>query len=300
MIASKTQLLLLSMVVSSVAFADDICPDTKDKKRAEAMFAQAQQREQAGDARAAWAALSKVESDCLVDETPVHALSIRLRKKLGGEEEKAGHLKEAFDWFAVTELATDADRVMMERFQAQPDNRAVFDTVFDHFHLHRRAAEQLKTLRAHALKKAKQLLEDEDKQFASDRESLRQIESAKDWLAYVEGAEKNSAAERAEKRGDTLAAETTRHFLRLAVSYYDFADKPAKTKTIRDKAKKLGDGAKQHGENEAAAEYYQIAGLNKESVELQKRTEAQHKQDEGNRQKQFKKDQDNLEKELGM
>ena len=53
MIASKTQLLLLSMVVSSVAFADDICPDTKDKKRAEAMFAQAQQREQACDARAA-------------------------------------------------------------------------------------------------------------------------------------------------------------------------------------------------------------------------------------------------------
>ncbi|HSM97507.1 MAG TPA: hypothetical protein VLS47_00705, partial [Gallionella sp.] len=66
------------------------------------------------------------------------------------------------------------------------------------------------------------------------------------------------------------------------------------------RAKKLGDETKGKGESDLAVDYYHIAGLNNEAHDLQKHAEAQQRKDEGKRQQKFKKDQDSLEKELGM
>ncbi len=291
----------LLLAAAPAVLADSLCPSAQDQRRAEASFAEAEQSERSGNARAASAATSKIDPDCLSGngDQRLRALRHRIGKKIGDEEEKNGRLKEAFTWFDGTGNTIDADRVMMKRVQAKPDDRPIFGGAFDYFK-RRAAAAQTKELRDLAAKNAAQALAAEEKHFAAARDSLDDLSKAKDWLHYLEAPENRKAVERAEKRGDTLAAEMTRHFLRLAVSYYDFAGKPEKTKSIRDKAKKLGDEAARKGEGEVAAEYYEIAGLKAEAKDLQKRTQAKQRQDEGKRQQQFKKDQDDLEKQLGL
>ena len=79
----------------------------------------------------------------------------------------------------------------------------------------------------------------------------------------------------------------------------------ALAQAVRDLAQKakanaLGDEQARKGEGEVAADYYEIAGLKGEAQDIRKRTSAQQRQDEGKRQQQFKKDQDKLEKELGL
>ncbi|MDH4134066.1 MAG: hypothetical protein OEV31_04705 [Gammaproteobacteria bacterium] len=293
--------MLTVAMATPAAFADSLCPGDKEAKQAEAQLSQAEKSEQAGNARAAYAGLQKVDSDCLSSASDKRrdAMRKRLGKRLGDEDEKNGRLKEAFDWFEGSGNKADAARVMLKRAQARPDDRSTFGAAFDYFK-NRGPADSLKTLRSLAGQNARQLLATEEKQFAADRDSLDALGKARDWLYYTEAPENRLAVERAEKRGDTLAAESTRHFLNLAVSYYEFAGKPDKTKSIRDKAKKLGDDAARKGEGEIAAEYYQIAGLQNEAREIEKRTETRRRQDEGQRQKKFKSDQDKLEKELGL
>ena len=320
--ASRVLVLLLLSLASPLLYADELSKALADAKEkcdgegsdifmaskegqlieahARTQIAQAEKQEQAGDTRAAYETLQKISS-CISDQSNkrIQAMKILLGKKLGDEEEKKGRLAEAFDWFVKSKSTDDADRVMMKRAQAQPEDRSTFSTAFDYFK-GRGVASSIRTLRALAMQNAKKLLASEEKQFAANRDSLDTLSKAKDWLFYAEAPENRLAVERAEKRGDTLSAETTRHFLRLSISYYDFADMPAKTKSVRDKARKLGDEAKGKGEGESAAEYYQIAGMQAQAHDVQKRTEAKQREDEGKRQKQFKKDQDSLEKELGM
>lgn len=315
MSASRALIVLLLALASPLAYADgefedqcdgegaDIFMKSKAGQRieaqAQAQISQAEQKEQAGNARAAYDILKKVSS-CISDASSkrIQKMETRLEKKFGNEEEKNGRLKEAFDWFVKSKSTEDADHVMMKRAQAQPEDRSTFSTAFDYFK--NRGAAPIKTLRALAVQNAKQLLAAEEKQFAANNDTLETLGKAKDWLYYAEAPENRMAVERAEKRGDTRAADTSRHFLKMAISYYDFAGKPEKIKPVRDKAKKLGDEAKGRGEGEVAAEYYQIAGLKDLASDLQKRTETKQREDEGKRQKKFKKDQDNLEKELGM
>ncbi len=300
---TATRMLMCSLLLAAApaVFADSLCPSAKDQQQAEASFAKAEQSERAGDARAASAAASKIDPDCLNGngDQRLRTLRHRLGKQIGDAEEKNGRLKEAFTWFNDTGNTADADRVMLKRAQARPDDRSIFGGAFDYFK-RRAAAASVKVLRDLAAKNAAQALAAEDKQFAATRDSLDELSKAKDWLTYLEAPENRKAAERAEKRGDTLAAETTRHLLGLAISYYRFADKPQKIKAVRDKAKTLGDEHARQGDGEVAADYYEIAGLKAEAQDIRKRTSAQQRQDEGKRQQQFKKDQDKLEKELGL
>ncbi len=319
MFASRVLIVLLLAIASPLLYADDDSEDQCDGEGAEIYMAskagqrieaqartqisQAEQKEKAGNARAAYDALQKISS-CISEASRkrIQIMETRLVKWLGSEAEKNGRFKEAFDWFVKSESTDDADRVMMKRAQAQPEDHATFSTAFDYFKS-RGIVNSIKTLRTIAVHNASQLLAAEEKLFAANHntsDTLDTLGKAKDWLHYAEAPENRMAAERAEKRGDTLSVETTRYFLKMAISYYHFADKPEKTKSIRDKAKKLGDEAAHKGEAEVAAEYYEIAGLSDQARELKKHTETKRNEDEGARQKQFKKDQDNLEKELGM
>lgn len=278
---------------------------------ARAQIAQAEQKEQAGNARVAYGILQKVSS-CISDASSkrIQIMETRLENKLGHEEEKNGRLNEAFDLFVKSEnhldikpeerVHDDSERVMMKLVQAQPEDLPAFSKAFNYV----KNPALKKTLRALALKNARQLLADEDKQFFDavriSSGTLDTLGKAKDWLQYVEAPENRLAVERAEKRGDTLSVETTRHFLSQAVYYYGFAGKPEKVKLVRDKAKKLGDEAKGKGEGEVAAEYYQIAGLSEQANDLRKNTKTKRIEEEGNRKQKFKKDQANMEKEFGM
>jgi hypothetical protein len=198
----------------------------------------------------------------------------------------------------------------MKIVQAKPDDLPTFSEGFEYITFAGKhitfagKPDPLKTLRALALKNARQILADEDKQFFEAARissgTLPMLGKAKDWLQYVEAPESRLAAERAEKRGDTLATETTEHFLSQSIYYYGFAKKPEKAKLVRDKAKKLGDEAKSKGENEVAVEFYQLAGLSEQAKDLQKSTKTKRREEEGNRKQKFKKDQANMEKEFGM
>mgnify|MGYP001568738196 CR=1 FL=1 len=297
----RTLVFTLSLFATPVVVADSLCPSAKDQQQAEASFAKAEQNERAGNARGAATAASKIDPDCLNGngDQRLRALKHRLGKLIGDEEEKNGRLQEAFTWFDATGNTADADRVMLKRAQVKPDDRSIFGSAFDYFK-RRGAAASVKALRDLAAKNAAQALAAEEKQFAATRDSLDDLAKAKDWLYYLDAPANRKAAERAEKRGDTLAAETTRHLLRQAVAYYRFADQSQKINSVRAKAKALGDEQARKGEGEVAADYYEIAGLKGEAQDIRKRTSAQQRQDEGKRQQQFKKDQDKLEKELGL
>jgi len=330
MAISRVLLVLLLTLASPVVYAefehDDKCDGegadlflkSKEGQRIEAhvqtQISQAEQKEKAGNARAAYAIVEKVDS-CISDATGkrVEQIQKRLENKLGHEDEKNGRLKESFDWFRKSEnhgdtkpeerVHNDSARVMMKIVQAKPEDLPTFSEAFGYIN---RAGKPdlLKTLRALALKNARQILAGEDKQFfeASRISSgtLDTLGKANDWLKYVEAPENRLAVERAEKRGDALSVETTKHFLSQAVYYYGFADKPEKVKLVREKAKKLGDEAKSKGDGEAAVEYYKIAGLSDQARELEKSAKTKRREDEGSRKQKFKKDQDSMEKELGL
>jgi hypothetical protein len=98
------------------------------------------------------------------------------------------------------------------------------------------------------------------------------------------------------QRGDALLAENTVRSIELAMEYYHFADNQAKAKQAQERAGKLGDDAARKGEHGLAARYY---GLSGDRTKM-KAVEKQKEKTESKRQDQFKKDQQALEKELGL
>lgn len=288
------------------------CTD-EDFKRGVANIAKAKELEQGGNYRQSYETLKGAACLWATDDDKtfreklreVEAIQKRLYKELGDETEKKGQLQEAFDWYRKGEsYKGDEERVMMKMAKAKPDDFATIKTAFDYFEGNH-MADSLKTIRMMAVRNAKPWLDKEDKQFGSKQSEIYgkafgSLEQARKWLAFAEAPENRMAAERAEKRGDGMASQTTPYFLKEMIRYYNFAGKPEKIKSVQGRAKKLGDEAKGKGESDLAVDYYHIAGLNNEAHDLQKHAEAQQRKDEGKRQQKFKKDQDSLEKELGM
>ena len=164
---------------------------------------------------------------------------------------------------------------------------------------HRKNEAQVKELRALAAKNADQWLGTEEKLFAATKDSRDALGKSKDW-AYYAGTGPKKAHERAEKRGDQLAADTSRRWFELAIAYYKFADKPQKVNGVQAKARQLADAHARKGEAEVAADYYRIAGASAEADKIEKQGAARKRQAEQQRQQQFKKDQQALEKGLGL
>ena len=145
-----------------------------------------------------------------------------------------------------------------------------------------------------------QALAEEEKRFASvTKDSLHELGRARDWAYYAKTGEDRIRA-RAAQRGDTLAVEDGRTFLRLAMSYYEQADRPDGVSKIREKARMLAKRHEAKGEGEVAAEFYSIAGDDKQAETVQKQTEQRQAQAEEGRKKTFKKEQADLEKALGF
>lgn len=156
-----------------------------------------------------------------------------------------------------------------------------------------------------ALKNGDRFLAEEDKVFAERKTSaaaktdtLAELESARSWLELA-GKEKR-AADRAIRRGDALMADDGRRSLVLAISYYEFAADAKKEQSVRDKAQRIGDTYLRKGDKVMAAEYYDIAGLHDKAASLMATHEAEKQKSETKRLEQFEKDQESLEKELGL
>lgn len=291
---------LLLAIFGSTALADDICEgDAVVRAKADAQVKQALDLEKAGRARDAYSAASKANADCASSITGLDGVKKRTAKIVAAEEEKKSRFKEAFDWYLRAGSPVDAGRMQRKLVETKPDDINTVSHAIDFFHNLPDAAQE-KDMRAHAAKNVAKALAAEEKRFAtSNKDSLSELGRARDW-AYYAGSGKDTAMARAEKRGDALLAEDGRRFLELALNYYGFAEKKDKEQKVRDKARSLGERAASKGEAELAVAYFQIAGDNAKAEALQKQTEVKAEKTEEARKKTFKKDQDDLEKELGL
>ena len=288
----------LAGLVAPAAFADG-CPD-KEIAAETLKLKKAEDQEKAGKLKEAFSAARTTAWECLGNDAGKRreALMKRVGRTLGDQEEKQGRLKEAFDWYQAAGLEADADRAMLKRANAKPDDTNAVGNAIGHFK-HRNNEARVKELRGLASRNVDKWLTAEEKSFAARMESRDELGKARDWVYYA-GSGSGKVAERAEKRGDTLAADNARRPLENAIAYYEFAEKLQKAKSVRDKARKLGDEHASKGENKLAVEFYQTAGDSTKAAALEKKSEAEKGKAESARQDKFKKDQQSLEKELGL
>lgn len=243
--------------------------------------------------------------------------------------EKAG----AFFWFSRVNDFADADRVMMKMFRAQPENMDTFKIAFRHFtERNNRKADLQKEfgyaadpqymdeLKKTALRNADSALRKEETGFNRKEidssgtpasRSLASLKNAQEWMGFIEGKKKGKVVERAEMRGDFLAKnDQVPTALYEAIDYYRFAGSNDKIEAVKAAANRLGDSCSQKGMTIKARQYYEIAGNKEKEKELDRTMKSQAKEsaqefkksilkDSKGKQK-FKKEQDDLEKELGM
>jgi hypothetical protein len=138
-------------------------------------------------------------------------------------------------------------------------------------------------------------------------ESREAIVEALCWTQKYAEAKRGAVLNRALKRAETTLAGTAPRDLRAAENYFYSADRGSRAGDVRARAGSLGDAARKRGELELALEFYSIADDNAKAKELRalmEKTEAEQERKaaakEGARQKTFQKEQDALEKELGL
>ncbi len=284
---------------SMPVWADSLCAEKTLRAAADAHLKKAEDLERNGKPREAYAAATKADSDCVSDYTRHDGLKQRTAKTIGAEDEKKGNLTEAFEWYVRAQTPADAGRIQRRLVETKPDDINTVSHAIDYFSRQNDKAQE-QAMRAHALKNVEKALLEEEKRFASfTRDSLQELGRARDWAYYAKAGDDRIRA-RAAQRGDTLATEEGRKLLRLAVSYYEQADRPDGVKKVREKALALAKRHEAKGEGEIAAEFYAMAGHDKQAEAVQKQTEQRQTQAEEGRKKTFKKEQADLEKALGF
>jgi len=290
---------LLLTATLPMAWADGC--RTEDEIVAAAQLRKAEDSERAGKLKEAFAALGKIDSMCLVGggDKRYEAMRKRIGLKLGQQEEQQGRLAAAFDWYKNSGNAAEADRVKLKQVDASPRDRNVVSNAIDHFRFRNNDA-RVTALRQLAAKNADLELASEEKAFAARKQSFDELGKAKDWLYLVGEAAAKKVRERAERRGDALLKEDTLRHLENAKRYFHMAEAKPKEKVLQDKALRLAQAHEKQGEITQARNFYSLAGASAKGDELERHSEAQHQKSEEKRQKQFTKDQDKLEKELGL
>lgn len=284
---------------STPVWADSLCAEKALQEAADAQLKKAEALERAGHIREAFAALSKADTECVSDSHRHEGLMQRTAKSIGAEEEKQGHLQDAFDWYVRARAVADAGRMQRKLVEAKPDDINTVSHAIDYFS-QQQDKDQEQAMRGHALKQVEKALADEEKRFASfTKDSLHELGRAREWAYYAKAGE-DRIRTRAAQRGDALAVEESRKLLRLAISYYEQADRQNGVKTVREKARMLAKRHEAKGEGEIAAEFYGIAGDDTRAEAVQKQTEQRQAQAEEARKKTFKKEQADLEKALGF
>ncbi len=292
---------LLACAAGFVAATSSVHADgcaTQDEIAAKAQMGKAEALERAGRLPEAFSSAGGIDTMC-ADQRRVDALRQRVGKTLGGQEEKSDRFDVAFDWYERAGLTTDADRVKLRHVNAKPADSAVFGNAYDYF-TRREAAATLQELRALAAKNADAVFAEEERAFAARSMSFDELERAGNWLRYLGDDQQKRKVARAEKRGDALAASDGLQKLENALRYYSIVDKPQKIRQVKDKALRLGDAYVKTGETTTAANFYRLAGADARAAELEKQVAQANRKKEAGRQEQFKKEQDDLEKELGF
>lgn len=231
----------------------------------------------------------------------------RTSKILAADAEKAGRNGEAFDYYRAPHTAgradyslADADRALLKHVKANAGDYKVVSEAARWFEQHGNQS-NLRETRAVAKDSGEKTLATEEKAFATRQLSMPELEKARDWLEIV--GEGKRALARADQRGDTLLGQGAFSQVERAFDYYNFSGNQQKRKNAEARARKLGDEHAGQGQARIAAQFYDLAGDTGKSDALMKKIDAQSEKSEkseGKRQDQFKKDQQSLEKALGL
>jgi len=263
---------------------------------------------------------------------------MRIAKTMSDQEEKKGNLYKsvelgkgagAFQWLEAAESFADADRMMMNMIKRKPEDIEIFKIAVGHFRGREERSEDLqksygfkadlsylRELEVTASNNGDNALNKEEKEFSKnvidlggtnvDR-SLRQLLNASQWFAFFKNAKEKQVIERAEKRGDNFYADDNQpKSLEEAIRYYEIANDKGKINKVKDKAGRLAANAEKEGIFLRAVHYYNISGNHDKAERLEKsvqerrmKLEEDMLKDE-NQKKKFRKEQEDLEKELGM
>ena len=118
---------------------------------------------------------------------------------------------------------------------------------------------------------------------------------------------KTRVAKLAETRGDDLARQNSCRILTFANEYYKIASQDTKIKALKTKALKIGADLEKQNNTNAAGVCYELAGDDSKASKMQQATDARAEKAEATLQKneparktKFSKEQDDMEKELGL
>lgn len=298
--------LAAAVVASPLARADGVPCTPAEVQQAETLVRQAEAAEKAGRSREAYtAATGRTPWDCAKDSYQRrNGLIERTGKKLGDEAEKAGRYGEAFEYYRAPQLhgrgdgnLADADRALLKQVKAQPGDYKLVSFAAGYF-AQRGINSNLEATRAVAMASGENALAIEAKAFAASRQSLNELQRARDWFEITGDVSPVNA--RAVQRGDTLLAHGAISSVERAFLYYDFAHNEPKRKSAQNRARQLGDEHVKTGETAVAAQFYMLAGDEARAAALEKTMKSRDDKAEAKRREQFKKDQKSLEKELGL
>ncbi len=290
--------LVLALTLPTSAWADSTCTDA-DSVKADRDVQQAEAMERAGKAPEALKAMEAVRGHECLPSAAHHRLKAawgRVTRTLGEQAEKAGQFDRANHFFFRGEHLADADRTMLKYAQAHKSKAEPLGKALYYFTQRQSAAGQAE-VRALAEAAANHWLQVEEKTFAGGRQSsVPDLELARSFFLLVGPAAEKRGAERAVQRGDTTAKGNTPKALEFALAYYQFADQREKAESIKPIARRHGDAAAARGEHRIAEQFYALSG---DEAKIEAMDKAREKA-EGRRQKDFRKGQDDLEKELKM
>jgi len=281
---------------ATAAWADELCPEPDRKAAAKAALAKAQALQAGGKLREAWDAAAQADSDCA---NGVDAVKKQIGKAIGAEEEKNGQIDNAIDWYQRVSADSDATRAISKAEGDRSDDVKFISRAIEYFRLKNDKGNEQK-MRDIARRNVEKQLAEEEKQFATQlKNSDTSLQKAREWTYYAQAGQ-DKVKTRAQQRGDFFAKDDSRMALKKAISYYLIGSLEEKIKSVKAKASALGKQAEAKGEPEMAADYYMIADQGDAAKAITKQADAAKQKAEESRQKTFKKDQADLEKELGF
>ena len=303
----------------------------QDVKDDEAYINKAEATEKAGKLKEAFAAADKGPPYGCWDQSEERRAGIieRTYKKLGQDEEKAGHLYEAHKYFIYpfdnyiapnyyrerfekNYSLDDAHRTMLAYAKANPDDYKVVEEAVRYFNRwHEDMPPQTKEALVLAERGGAMVLEKEEKAFTAHKyeQAFNYLEESEKWYALTNDSRKVYA--RGKQRVDSLLAESSYDAIARALDYTNVTLLgSAYTRSYdaaRARASKLGDEAEHKGDLKLAERFYSLAGDDaKHDAVVEKMTtmdeqkEKQQDQAEAKRKKKFEEEQKSLEDELGF
>lgn len=286
------------ILVTGLARADGGC-SPQERRMGDDGLAQAQAAEKAGNLAGALRLATTYGLQGCGDRELGKTVVTRVSRQLGSAAEADGKFAAAFDYFSNAGLYDDAKRVGLKQLAAQPADRDLADNLLGFMRNHE-FADGVRAVQDHARGQAERLLAEEAKTHAVRTPQRELLDEARDWLRLAGDDTAAPVTARALERGEQYAKLDYAFALQQSLVYFEFAGRKDRQSAVQARARTLADKLAGGNDWAAAADLYEVAGDHKRAAELRAQRAAGAEAVEQKRQEQFKKEQDDLEKELDL